>query len=204
MAVKNVLFDFGQVLVWFDTKYMVNKYVEDEDDRALLSEVIFDRLYWDRLDLGTISDEETMACVLKRLPRRLWDVAETIYYNWIYNIPEVPGMRELIKYIKEKYGVHVYVLSNISKYFASHSHEIPILREVEGCVFSSSLGIVKPDIRIYQHVCEKFGIEASETIFVDDSKPNIIGAANAGMGGFLFGGDAEPLKAFLDEQLAAR
>lgn len=204
MAIKNVVFDFGQVLVWFDPIYMVNKYVEDKDDRALLSEVIFDRLYWDRLDLGTISDEETMACVLKRLPRRLWDVAETIYYNWIYNIPEVDGMRELIKYIKEKYGVHVYLLSNISKYFSSHKDEIPILKEVEKCIFSSSIGIVKPDRRIFEYLCKECNILPEESVFVDDNKLNIIGAMNFGMGGFHFGGDVEALKSFLDEQLGAR
>ena len=204
MAIKNVVFDFGQVLVWFDPIYMVNKYVEDKDDRALLSEVVFDRLYWDRLDLGTISDEETMACVLKRLPRRLWDVAETIYYNWIYNIPEVDGMRELIKYIKEKYGVHVYLLSNISKYFSSHKDEIPILKEVEKCIFSSSIGIVKPDRRIFEHLCKECNILPEESVFVDDNKLNIIGAMNFGMGGFHFGGDVEALKSFLDEILSSK
>ena len=57
-TVKNVVFDFGQVLVHFDPSYMVGRYVSDEEDAALIAEVLFDRLYWDRLDAGTISDAE--------------------------------------------------------------------------------------------------------------------------------------------------
>ena len=52
MSIKNVVFDFGQVMVYFNPKYMVGVYVKDKDDAALLEEVVFDRLYWDRLDLN--------------------------------------------------------------------------------------------------------------------------------------------------------
>ena len=51
-----------------------------------IEEVVFDRLYWDRLDLGTITDEETVSLCRKRLPERLWDDAEKIHMNWIYNL----------------------------------------------------------------------------------------------------------------------
>ena len=59
--IKNVVFDFGQVLVRFEPSYMVGQYVSDPIDAKLLEEVVFDRLYWDRLDAGTISNEEVIA-----------------------------------------------------------------------------------------------------------------------------------------------
>ena len=68
--IKNVIFDFGQVLVHFEPEYMVRQYVNDEEDVKLLSEVIFDRLYWDRLDLGTITDEETISLFLTKVPHK--------------------------------------------------------------------------------------------------------------------------------------
>ncbi|MBO5092626.1 MAG: HAD family phosphatase, partial [Clostridia bacterium] len=61
MSIKNVVFDFGQVLVYFQPSYMVGAYVSDEADKALIEEVVFDRLYWDRLDSGDISDEEVVS-----------------------------------------------------------------------------------------------------------------------------------------------
>ena len=68
--IKNVVFDFGQVMVRFEPSYMVGRYVKDKADASLLGEVIFDRLYWDRLDAGTISDEEVINACYTRLSGR--------------------------------------------------------------------------------------------------------------------------------------
>ena len=199
--IRNVIFDFGQVLVHFEPEYMVRQYVTDDDDVKLLSEVIFDRLYWDRLDLGTITDEETVRLCRERLPERLWDSAEKIHMNWIYNIPEIDGMKDLIKYIKERHGVGVFVLSNISHYFADNSHNIDILRLSDGSVFSARLGITKPDHRIFDHICKKYGLNPAETLFVDDSEKNIKASISFGLQGYLFDGDAQRLKTYLDKEL---
>lgn len=202
MSIKNVVFDFGQVIVHFEPEYMVSKYVTDKDDLKLLSEVVFDRLYWDKLDQGTITDEETLQQCCKRLPKRLWGVAEKIYYNWIYNIPEFDGIKELIRYIKEKYNVRVLLLSNISKYFASHRDEIPILKEFEYCVFSALIGVTKPKREIFEYLCSTCNIEPSETVFIDDNCSNIKAANEFGINGYQFDGNVEGLKAHLDKILS--
>lgn len=199
--IKNVIFDFGQVLVHFEPEYMVRQYVENEEDVKLLSQVVFDRLYWDRLDLGTITDEETIALCRQRLPQRLWDVAEKIHWNWIYNIPEIDGMKDLIKYIKEKYGVGVYVLSNISHYFANHSSEIDILNCSDGCIFSARIGITKPDHRIFDLMCKQFSLDPAQTVFVDDNENNIKSSIEFGLNGYLFDGNAAKLKEYFDKVL---
>ena len=196
---KNVVFDFGQVLVHFIPAYMVGKYVTDPADSALLQEVLFDRLYWDKLDEGTITDEEVLSAVQTRLPQHLWSVAREIYHNWIYNIPEIEGMRSVIQEVRDVYGKQVFLLSNISKHFASHADEIPILGEIENRVFSAVCGKVKPNADIYLHLCEKFSIVPQETLFIDDSEKNIVGANAVGIQGYLFDGNAERLRAYLHE-----
>ena len=113
MSIKNVIFDFGQVVVHFEPKYMVEQYVKDEEDSRLLQEVVFDRLYWDKLDLGTISDEETLKLVKERVPERLHDACDKIYYNWIYNIPKINGMDELIYELSKNPNVRIFLISNI-------------------------------------------------------------------------------------------
>ncbi|MBQ7761443.1 MAG: HAD family phosphatase [Clostridia bacterium] len=199
--IKTVIFDFGQVLVHFEPEYMVGRYVTNEDDKKLLEEVLFDRLYWDRLDQGTISNEETLSLVKERIPKRLWDVADTIYYNWIYNIPEIDGMRDLVLYLKEKYNVNIYLLSNISTYFSSHREEIPILSLLDGCVFSGEIGIVKPSREIFEHLLNKYNVRAEECIFIDDNEKNIKGAMAVGINTYAFDGDSAKLKKYLDSIL---
>lgn len=195
---KYVIFDFGQVLVHFEPSYIVKKYVNDPVDTALLSHIAFDRLYWDRLDAGTITDGEVVDAIKARLPERLGGVVEQIYYNWIYNIPEMEGMRTLISHIKQDLGVPVYVLSNISTYFAAHAHEIPILEPVDGCVFSAVCGMTKPNADIFEHICQKFGLEPTEAVFIDDNVANVHTARQLGMQGYVFDGDADKLRAYLD------
>jgi len=198
---KHVVFDFGQVLVHFEPSYMVGKYISDPEDAKLLETVVFDRLYWDRLDAGTISDSEVVEAFQKRLPERLWNVANHIYYHWIYNIPEVEGMRELIQYIKAEFNVSVFLLSNIPRYFAEHSDEIPILKLVDSCVFSAVCGMVKPNVEIYQHLCSECGILPEETLFVDDRMKNIEGARKVGITGYLFDGNVAKLRSYFDTVL---
>lgn len=201
MSIKNVVFDFGQVLVYFQPSYMVGAYVSDEADKALIEEVVFDRLYWDRLDSGDISDKEVVSAIKTRLPERLWDVSEKIYYSWIYNIPEIEGMSELIDRIKNRYNVKVYLLSNISNYFASHSEEIPILKKLDGCVFSAPIGIVKPNREIFEHLCKAYKLSPEETLFIDDRLDNIEGALRCGLKGYIFDGDVNRLRDYLDSIL---
>ena len=199
--IKNVIFDCGQVLVHFEPEYMVRQYVSNEPDVALLTEVIFDRLYWDKLDAGTITNEETLELCHERLPKRLWELCDEIYYNWIYNIPEIEGMSDLIKYIKKEFGVKTYLLSNISKYFAEHKDEIEILSLLDGYVFSSSIGLVKPNKDIYEHLLSTFGLEANECLFIDDRVENINAGKDVNIDGYVFDGDVNALKEFLDRVL---
>ena len=201
--IKNVVFDLGMVLVRFDPDYMVRKYInEPEEDVELLRNVVFDRLYWDRLDDGTIEDEEVVTEIKKRIPERLWDVAEKIYYNWVYNLPEIEGMRELVCYIKEKYGVKLVILSNTSVYLAEHSHEVSPLDLFDECIFSGACKMVKPDKEIFEYLCSSCEINAEETVFIDDNEKNIEGARDCGICGYLFDGDAKRLRAYLDTLLS--
>ena len=198
--IKNVIFDFGQVLVHFDPRYMVTRYVTDEADVKLLETVIFDRLYWDKLDEGTITDCEVMDGVRSRIPERLHAVAEKIYCNWIYNIPEWEGMREVVCELKKR-GCKLFLLSNICTYFADHKDEIPILGLLDGYVFSGEIRTVKPTREIFEHLLAKFGISAEETVFVDDRADNIRGGEACGIRGYLFDGDAAKLMAWLERNM---
>ena len=196
--IKNIVFDFGQVLVRFEPKYMVEQYVSDPLDSALLQEVVFDRLYWDKLDAGNITDEQTVLEIKKRIPKRLFDVAEQIYYNWIYNIPEIEGMESVVQFAKEKFAGRIFLLSNISTYFADHKAEIPILKHFDECVFSAVCGFTKPGADIFRHICEKYDLNPKETLFIDDSPKNIKGAEDFSINGYLFDGDALRLKKYLE------
>ena len=194
--IKNVIFDFGKVLVDFEPTYMTSRYIDNIEDIKLVSDVLFDRLYWDRLDAGTISDSEVISESCKRLPQRLHQKVADIYNNWMYNLPEIYGMRELLQKLYDK-GVRLFLLSNISEGFAKKSSEFSILSYFERCFFSAVCGLTKPSAEIFNHLLNECGIKAEETLFVDDSQKNILGAKGAGISTYLFDGDSKKLESFL-------
>lgn len=197
--IKNIVFDFGQVLVHFDPDYMTRQYIKKEDDVSLAKDVIFDRLYWDRLDAGTITDEEVLAGIRSRLPQHLQEAAAMAYSHWMYHLPEVGGMRELLRELKRE-GYNLYLLSNISRGFAEHCDEIPILEEIENRVFSALCGAVKPEEKIFRHLCDTYGLLPEETLFVDDSEKNAKGAEAFGIRTFLFQNNPQKLREWIEER----
>lgn len=195
--IRNVIFDFGQVLVRFEPEYFCREHVSDDGDVKLLCDVLFARKYWDRLDAGTISDEELLESVKKEVPEHLHDACEKIYYGWIYRLPEIEGMRDVIALCRQK-GYGVYLLSNISQYFAEHENEIPILSLLDGTVLSATAGAVKPDPEIFDHITKKFDLTPCETLFVDDNLKNVEGANKFGIISYHFDGDAKRLYDFIN------
>ena len=54
--IKNIVFDFGQVLVRFEPSYIVGRHTSDPQTAKLIEDVGFDRAYWNKLDAGEVSD----------------------------------------------------------------------------------------------------------------------------------------------------
>ncbi|WP_447410714.1 HAD-IA family hydrolase, partial [Clostridium perfringens] len=49
--------------------------------------------------------------------------------------------------------------------------------------------LVKPDPAIYRLALDRFGLEAAETVFIDDNAANIAGAQSVGLIGLHFTGE---------------
>lgn len=198
---KNYIFDFGQVIVKFDTKHMTSVYVNEPENIKLVEEVVFDRLYWDKLDAGTITDEEVKDSICSRLPENLKESACAVYDNWYRNLPFVEGIPELLRKIKAN-GGKLFLLSNISKGFAENYAAVPQLKELfdmfDGLVFSGPIGIIKPNKEIFDYILSKYNLKANESVFIDDNENNISGAQKAKINGFLFNFDrVESLEEYL-------
>ena len=199
--VQNYIFDFGNVLTRFDIRELTAAAVKDEALLEEISEVVFDRLYWDRLDAGTISDEDVKEAIRSRLSPEKAELACQAFDGWIDNLPPIPGMSELVAELKGK-GAKLYLLSNISETFAKGYSRVPWIRDgfalFDGLVFSGLLGLTKPGKDIFEHLLEKFELSRETCVFIDDSRINIEGAADVGIRGYLFDGDVEKLREYLE------
>ena len=195
--IKAVIFDFGNVLVHFEPDYIMSEQFPCEADRKELMPIVFSRAYWDKTDAGMMSEKQVYEAIAPELKKEYLDGVKAVLENWHKRLPEWEGMRELILRLKSK-GISVFVISNISKQFAEHSKELPILSLADGALYSAEVGVTKPSAEIFRLACEKFGFAKKECIFVDDSQRNVNGAISFGMQAIRFDGDTKALAQMLD------
>jgi HAD superfamily hydrolase (TIGR01509 family) len=92
---------------------------------------------------------------------------------------------KLIAELKDK-GYKLYVLSNMSREFINFLRQQEVYENFDGDVISCEVGVVKPMPEIYDLLLDRFALDPSETIFIDDRKENIKAAAQKGIGTFHF------------------
>ncbi len=185
---KNVIFDMGNVLLTYDPEVCLNHIVEKEEDRALIRRELFEGPEWVQGDLGELTDEERFNGVSKRVPERLHEELRRCTVEWDMCMHPVKQAREFCDYLK-KSGFGIYVLSNASSSFYRYFPRFAPFDYFDGIVVSCDIHIIKPDIRIYQHLLKKYNLRADECFFIDDLEANIEGARNAGIDGAVFEGD---------------
>ena len=193
---KNLIFDFGNVVIRFDPYYMAGTVSDNEAEREILAKRVFDPVIFERTDRGDIDLEEHIAMVLPRVPEALKQKAVCLLNNWYKHLPPVEGMKQLLIDAKSA-GYNLYLLSNINKQFGQHKAEIEILKYFDGILLSSDVFHIKPEPEIYNCLIEKYSLNKEECLFIDDRQINIEGAEAVGIKGYLFE-NAEKLRTYLN------
>lgn len=191
--IKNIIFDMGNVLLDYDPEVCLRHFVEKEEDRAIIRRELFQGPEWVQGDLGHITDEERFDGVSLRVPKRLHRELRQCVEQWHMCMQPVPGAREFCSHAKEK-GYRLYVLSNASNSFYRYFPRFAPLDYFDGIVVSCDIHLIKPDIRIYRYLLEKFHLLPEECFFMDDVAANVEGAGKAGIRGAVFQGDFEEMK----------
>ncbi len=104
----------------------------------------------------------------------------------------VPGMHGLVDELEAR-GVPLYAITNFSHEFwpPFRTREAAMFDRFRGVVVSGAEKLVKPDPAIYRLALDRFGLEAGDTVFVDDSAANVDGARDAGLIALRFTGEPE-------------
>lgn len=189
-----IVFDMGQVLIhWQPLALIAHMNLTQEQQELLLTE-LFQSVEWVQSDHGTISLEQIVTQVCRRLPEDLHSAVEELVLGW-WRRPLVPmeGMAELIRDLKEK-GYNIYLLSNASVDLRKYFHRIPGSEYFDGLMVSAEERLLKPQHEIYHTLYSRFRLEPSRCLFIDDSPANIEGALCTGMDGIIFRGDAARLR----------
>ena len=190
------IFDYGNVLINFNTYDMMKPYFDEREDIEQLAPIIFDRLYWDKLDSGELTEKDVVRQVADRVPASKYEGCVKVLENWYRHTPPKPQMCQLVSELK-KSGKGVYLISNISKTFAKNYSKVAELESLfqnfDGIIFSATAGYVKPQPEIFELLIDKYELNPKTTLFIDDNINNINGAKKLGISTFLFKDNCEEL-----------
>lgn len=180
---KNIVFDFGGVMVDFDP----HRYLIDLFGNRGLEEEVYDLTFgsreWQLLDAGRITRREANERMLQRARAvgRGFE-AEGVLDDWMSMLRPRRRMRTLVEQLKRR-GYCVYYLSNIPEDVLALLMERDFQGLFDGGVASCEVHVNKPDPRIYQALLDKYGLKASESVFIDDRQDNVQAAFELGFVG---------------------
>lgn len=182
--INNVIFDIGGVILDWDLEYMLDM-CKNEEEKEFVKENIFYTPEWANgglLDTGSITQYDFIANVQERT-NHVNDkfVSDFIlgYYKTFHVKEEVLS---LIDKLREK-GIKVYILSNINDYICDKIDANKFLDKVDGYVLSYQVHEIKPNKKIYEILIDKYKLDPSKSLFIDDVMDNIKSANELGIKG---------------------
>lgn len=176
--IKNIVFDFGGVLIDWNPTYLYKKVFDKEDEMNHFLDNVC-RYDWNlNQDAGYPIAKATLE-KQQEFPKYKNEIA--MYYGrW----DEMLGgtfdkNTKLVKPLKEKYNI--YGLTNWS------AETLPIAMDryeffkyLDGIVVSGDEKLIKPDSRIFNVLLDRYNIKAEESLFIDDNADNIDAAIALG------------------------
>lgn len=193
--IKNIIFDFGNVLGTFDFNKLMKACGEIPTEK--LQEFIF--YDWNRLDEGLISYEDYIQNCLKLAPPYYHKAITNFFTKWYKLLPPIEEIHDWIKELKQQ-GFSIYLLSNAPVIFEKHASSYPILECFDGIVFSGSIQLVKPQKEIYIYLLEKYHLNPQECFFIDDKEENIEAGKDCGIDGMVYANNLKEIKAYIQQK----
>ena len=185
-GIKNIIFDFGQVLLNIDPKLSAEAFfrlgvregVDFWGSRSSSETLI-------NLEKGIISPEEFRQSALEKLVPGV--TSQQVDDAWNALLLDFPSSR-VVKLRELGKSFRLFLLSNSNQihyecYMGSFEKEFGFgLGDLfEKLWFSHQVGLVKPDPEIFRFVLNDGGLKPGETLFIDDTLVHVEAARSVGI-----------------------
>ncbi|RPE13503.1 HAD family phosphatase [Chitinophaga lutea] len=186
-GIKNIIFDLGGVLLNIDYQ-LTNKAFTDLGVRnftELYSQFHANTLFED-LETGKVSEEDFIAQLKPHIPGHV--TGDQIIAAWNAMLLDYPVARlQLLQQLRQHYNL--YLLSNTNAIhlkevnnILGRSRGIPSLAAFfDKSYYSHLIGLRKPEKEAYQLILDENNLRPEETLFIDDTLPNVEAAKALGI-----------------------
>ena len=179
--IKNIIFDFGDVFINLDKKVAMDNALKLFKIDTLSDEIqAINALY----EQGLIDTDEFLEFYLENFPKLDKD---SILEAWNSILKDFPNHRlDYLQKLAEQKKYKLILLSNTNELHMNWIKENIDFYEAfkanfDAFYLSHEIQLRKPNANIYKFVLNENNIKAEESLFIDDTKENIITASHLGI-----------------------
>lgn len=198
-AYHSVIFDLGAVLVDWNPRYLYNKIFTTTEETEHFLEHVCTPDWNEAQDEGRTLQEGT-DLLIAQFPEREADI-RAFYGRWKEMLGgPIPETVKILEQLKESGRYKLYALTNWSnETFPIALMEYKFLQWFDGIVVSGKEKLRKPSHDFYQLLLDRYEVNKSNTIFIDDNIRNVKAAEAYGIESIHFQSPAQ-----LQEELVKR
>ncbi|HET6995747.1 MAG TPA: HAD family phosphatase [Chitinophagaceae bacterium] len=186
MAINTIIFDLGNVLVYWSPMYVYKDYFDSEEKRNYFFENICTADWNEQQDEGRSIVEATEELVKKHPD---WEQPIRDFYGRWTEMLKGPVQEtvEIFRQLKKSGKYKIYALTN----WQAGLFDIALVRYnflhwFDGRVVSGEEKTRKPFPEFYKILLDRYRVNPSEALFIDDSLRNVKGAEGVGIKGIHF------------------
>lgn len=177
--IKTIVFDLGGVLIDWDPRYLYRQLFDDEQEMEVFLKDIC-HLQWNaQMDAGK-PFQEAVDELSEQYPHYREEI-QAYWHRWLEMIPgQIDGTVSILEAIAKK-DYRLLALTNWSaETLPLVMPDYPFFDHFEGIVVSGEEKLVKPDLKFYQILLDRYQVDAEEALFIDDNAGNIAAANQLG------------------------
>ena len=179
--IHNIIFDLGAVLIDWNPRYLYRKIFQSEEAMEYFLNNICTS-HWNEEQDGGREIKEAEALLLAQYPEYRHEIL-AYYDRWTEMLGgDIPGTVAIFGKLRERRSHGIYALTNWSaETWPKAVERFEFLSWFDGILVSGQEKMKKPDPAIYRAICNKYGLEAETSLFIDDNHRNIAAAQNLGL-----------------------
>jgi len=195
IEIRHIVFDIGKVLIHYDPHIPFTRLIPDDAQRNWFFTNVCTHDWNLEQDRGR-KWEDAEALLIEAHPDRVEHIrAFRKYWHEMVSHAYVESVAIMEALIAE--GRDVTMLTNFAADTFKEARKLfPFLDMPRGVTVSGEIGLIKPDLAIYEKHSRDFRLSPAHTLFIDDAPANVEGARLAGWNAVLFT-DPEKLKSDL-------
>jgi 2-haloacid dehalogenase len=183
--IKNIVFDFGGVLLDWNPRYLYRSFFSDENEMEHFLANICTNEWNAEQDRGR-PFSEGIKLLLSKHPEH-HEAIQLYFDKWENMLKcEISDGVKLLRELKDKdyriWGLTNWSAETIPIAYSKHD----FFKLFDGIVVSGEEKLLKPDKRIYEILLKRYMLNAEESVFIDDNFPNIKAAQELGFNAILF------------------